>query len=58
MVQRLSCPERPVRGRRSLTELHTTTPGGPAAVLVFAAMAEFERNLIGERARPNALSRP
>lgn len=41
-----------------MTELHTTTPGGPAAVHVFAAMTEFERNLIRERTRPNALSRP
>ncbi len=58
MVQRLSCPSGPVRGRRSLTELRTTTPGGPAAFHVFAAMAEFERNVIRERTRPNALSRP
>jgi DNA invertase Pin-like site-specific DNA recombinase len=41
-----------------LTELRRTTPGGPAAFEVFAAVAEFERNVIRERSRPNALSRP
>ena len=58
MVQRLSCLSGRSGVRRSLTELRTTTPGGPAAFHVFAAMAELERNVIRERTRPNALSRP
>ena len=37
-------------GLRSLTEqLDTTTPGGRLIFTVFAAMAEFERNLLRER---------
>lgn len=52
LVDTIAALERRGVGFRSLSEsIDTTTPGGKLAFHIFAALAEFERDLIRERTR-------
>jgi DNA invertase Pin-like site-specific DNA recombinase len=50
LVDTITCPAERGVGFRSLQEsIDTTTPGGKLVFHVFAALAEFERDLVRER---------